>query len=189
MKNTADQAVYEFEYKPTVKEIRQGTGLMSKGMYPGIWLRLCQLHGIILGASFGVTGIVTSFFLFKASGVPIHEVPLAFILIGLVIGLALMLSGRIWHNHSINAYHAHTAELNQSMRLSHAGLEIISEHMNLSYGWASFRVIEQNKVMTTLLLGNTGFILPNRLLEQAGDIAEISEAIRAWFDARAQVRA
>ncbi|NDW45249.1 hypothetical protein [Ruegeria sp. PrR005] len=183
------EGVFEFEYQPTRQEIGAGKGLMSKSFYKGGWRWALFCLGLLNGASYVIMGALVSFLLLQAWGETLQSQTFLYYLGFVGIPIGALFFARIVHGHMRQVYVHRTLPKQFRVHLSSDGVDFRSAHSSNRTGWADVDDIVRGKGMTVLVTGACGLILPDRLLAEAGDVAEINRAISQWFDAARGSRA
>lgn len=183
------EGVFEFEYQPTRQEIGAGMGLTSKSVYKGGWRWALFCLGLLNGASYGIMGALVSSLLLQAWGETLQTQTALFYLGFMGIGFAAIFFARFVRDQVRQAYIRRTLPKRFRVHLSSDGVDFRSAHSSNRTGWADVDDIVRGKGMTVLVTGACGLILPDRLLAEAGDVAEINRAISQWFDAARGSRA
>lgn len=183
------EGVFEFEYQPTKREIGAGMGLTTKSVYKGGWRWTLWVYHALEGAAFAALGGVLSYFILAYWG----ETPMSAFLIWWSLWMLLAYGGMslasIVRNHMRTVYVHRTLPKQFRVHLSSDGVDFRTAHSSNRTGWADVDDIVRGKGMTVLVTGACGLILPDRLLAQAGDVAELNRMISQWFDVARRRRA
>ncbi|MFZ7093334.1 YcxB family protein [Primorskyibacter sp. 2E233] len=177
--------MYEFDYTPTKAEVAKGMQMACRSIYRGGWTILTLLYGVFVGASFAMAGFIISFLVFRAFGYSNagQQAPIGWWLVAMAFAAGMMSFGRVIRRRSAEAYLTGPVMKGQRLSLSDEGISFNNGRSHSLTVWSDIDTIQEAKQLIMPTMGNQGYVLPDRMLAQAGDSLEIRDQIKAWHSA------
>lgn len=174
--------VWTMPYALTRKEAARGMGLACKPIYSGWWKALQVAAGLLMGAAMAALALSLGITLERALGLSVGWWGLYALV--LWIGFALVSQGT--RNRMSAAYVDSPNMVGQELELSARGITLRNGRSDGIVAWSDIVAVVEAKDMLVASIGAAGFILPNRVLKQAGDPKVIRQQVKVWH-AAAQV--
>lgn len=183
------EQTYAFDYFPTTKEILAGLTAIRRSVYRDVRWWVLHTFGVFAGLAYGVFSLAVAIMILNAMGWSTSQLAISYYLIALVIGWFFILTPRLLRKKlaqkSVDKFVNHEYR----MTLGKDGIEMDSNNVSSRRRWLSLNDILETKFAITLVDGNVGIVLSDRILQTAGDPEAIRRDFRNWYDsAHAQVQ-
>lgn len=180
---------FSFSYDLTVAEARLGVKLLSKHVYSGGWRVAAWAYSLFAGMSYVCAGFIFSFIFFNALLDDIESYVCIWYILALTAGFAMLLAERLLRRHAAKVYLQSGILKDQRIQISIDGISLDNGRSMQRVSWTDVDGLVEGSKMHVLCIGSTGIALPDRLLAEIGDPADLRAQTKAWFEQAREVSA
>ncbi|KIC11868.1 hypothetical protein RA19_04320 [Leisingera sp. ANG-M1] len=172
---------YEFDYKPTLKELKSGGRLVFKNLYSGPWQLAVAVKSLFFGLTGLVVGLIVAMNTFKRLNVAISDAPLAYYGLVLIVGLAVLLTLAALSYRPVKVFHKKLQDSNLKAKVSAEGIELHSPEWKYFSSWAKLDAPREKGEMLVFGFAHLGFVFSDRMFEPIGEPAVVRAQIIDWY--------
>ncbi|GAA4225691.1 hypothetical protein GGQ68_003238 [Sagittula marina] len=170
------EPVWTMPYELTRKEAARGMALACKPIYSGRWRALQIAIALLMGAGVATLGMIIAVLLEKSLGLSTGW----FGVFALALWVVYVAVARGTRQRIAAAYVDSPMMDGQQLELSARGITTSNGRSDGGIAWTDVVAVVETKDMLVASIGASGFILPSRVLEQAGDAGVIRQQVQAW---------
>jgi hypothetical protein len=175
------EQAYQFDYRPTMKELRSGGVLVYRNLYKGPWRIALAARSLFLVLSTFIVGLVVTMITFQSLEVSVSDAPVTYYGLVAVIAFGIIVSLSMLYNRPAKVYFEKLQGINLQANISAAGIELASADWTYFARWSMLdSLIEKNGLMV-FRFAHLGFILSDRMFSEIGEPPEVRKQIREWF--------
>ncbi|WP_158969057.1 hypothetical protein [Chachezhania sediminis] len=173
----------EFGYRLTKAEVKTGGQAVSRSIYSGGarigWI--AQQASVSVGI--GVLPFLAGYFIITAAGATPEANAREWLLLSLVIGGILVVLIQRNERRRLAVTTKVVDDGAWRMAIDSQGLSMTNGRSKAFNAWADCDDLVEAKRMIVLRVGAVGYAIPDRLLAQVGDVADLRRQIVSWYAA------
>ena len=181
--------IYEFDYKPTMKELKTGGRLISKNLYGGPWRVAVAVKSLFLSLSTFIVGLVVAMIAFQTLEVAVSDAPLIYYGTAMCVGLAILVVLAALSSRPARVFFEKLQNSDLKAKISAEGIELSSPDWKYFSSWSKIDGAHEKNGLLVFAFAHLGFILSDRMLASIGAPAEVKVQITDWYDQKARMEA
>ncbi|MEX0318910.1 MAG: hypothetical protein AB3N21_13200 [Ruegeria sp.] len=176
------KTIYEFDYKPTMKELVSGGGIIHRRMYTGLWRLALGLRFVFLCVSIYAFGLLITMITYRQLDITVSDAPYTYYLLSTLFAFAILFVMIALSRRPTKIFFGKLQNSSLKARISADGVDLHSPEWRYFVSWSKIDGVREKRNLMVLSFAHLGFILSDRMLSEFGEPATVRSQIRDWYE-------